>query len=293
MEIEIIGADSLGVRSLSTLVRTSTRSLLIDPGVSVCPKRFGLPPHQSEIEALKEVRKSIIDASQVANAIVITHFHHDHFSSFETRPLDLTDAKTAQAIYRDLPIYAKSWGFKINPAQRKRAIELVKNLGRDVIVADGKSFGDIRFSPPVKHGESKSPQGFLIMVSIADGKDRMVFGSDIQLFENQSVEWIEQEDPNLLIVSGPPIYLESLSQEEIAKAERNLIRLSKSIETIVIDHHLMRSLEYERFIATAEESATASGHRILSAAQFMKKPERLLEAKRKMLWESKSMADKP
>ncbi|MGQ9604058.1 MAG: MBL fold metallo-hydrolase [bacterium] len=287
MEIKILGADSLGVRSLSTLVRTTSRSVLIDPGVSVCPKRFGLPPHPFEIEALKEVRKAIIDSSQLADAVVITHFHHDHFSSFETRPLDLTDATTAKVIYRELPIYAKSWKVKINPAQRKRALQLIKDIGRDLIVADGRDFGDLRFSPPVKHGERKSPQGFLIMVSIADGKERMVFGSDIQLFENQSIEWIEEEKPNILIVSGPPIYLESLSQYEIAIAERNLIRLSRSIETIVVDHHLMRSLEYKSFLSSPKDIALTYGHMVLSASEFMKKPESLLEAQREQLWQGK------
>lgn len=284
MEVAILGADSFGVRSLATLVRTKSRSILIDPGVSVCPNRFGLPPHPIEIEALKQVRKAIIDASQTADVIVITHFHHDHFTSFEARQFDLTDSQVAQAVYRKTPIFAKSWMSKINPMQRKRALELIKNLGRDVIIADGKCFGELGFSPPVKHGESKSPQGYLIMVSISDGEERMVFGSDIQLFENQSIEWIENQKPDLLIVSGPPIYLESLTSDDIRRAQQNLIRLSQSVETIVIDHHLMRSLQYRDFLSPASEKASVLGHLIISASEFMKKPEHLLEAQRKQNW---------
>ncbi len=284
MQVEILGADSLGVRSLATFVRTSSKRILIDPGVSVCPRRFGLPPHQLELQALRKVRNAIIERAQEADIIIITHFHHDHFTSFEPRPLDLTDAETARKTYRQTPIYVKSWNVQLNRAQRKRALNFIRRLGRDVTVADGRTFGDLIFSSPVKHGEKTSPQGYLIMVTIADGTDRMVYASDIQLIEPEAVAWIIAQGPQLVVVSGPPIYLSRLSRKALAQAELHLTRLTQSIPTVVVDHHLMRSTDYMKFIQRPLEEAVRHDHKVVSASKFMMQPEQLLEANRPDLW---------
>ncbi len=286
MKVEILGADSLGVRSLATFVTTKSRRILIDPGVSVCPKRFGLPPHELELEALKKVRTLIVERAHQADVIIITHYHHDHFTSFEERELDLTDAETANKIYGQTPIYAKSWSKQLNHAQRQRALKFLRNLGRKVRVADGKALGDLVFSPPVKHGERRSPQGYLTMVAIKDSDETMVFASDIQLIEPEAIRWILARRPDLVIVSGPPIYLSKLSRHAIEAAEKHLIELTYKIPTIVIDHHLMRSTDYGNFLARPREEGARYNHRILSASQFSSQPEQLLEARRRELWKS-------
>ena len=284
MQVEILGADSLGVRSLATFITTASRRILIDPGVSVCPKRFGLPPHQLELEALKRVRRAIVERASHADAIIITHFHHDHFTSFETREFDLTDSQTARCVYRETPIYAKSWNKHLNHAQRRRAIEFVRRLGRRVVVADGKTFDDIRFSPPVKHGEKDSPQGYLIMAAIADGKNRVVYASDIQLIEPEAIAWILAQEPQLVIVSGPPIYLTKLSKRAVSQAETHLCELTRAIPTVVVDHHLLRSTDYRNFLEHPRTEAAQHKHTILTASEFMGEPEQLLEARRAELW---------
>lgn len=286
MRVEILGADSFGVRSLATFVTTSNMRVLIDPGVSVCPRRDGKPPHPLELEELRRVRDVIQQRAADANGIVITHFHHDHYSSFEDRELDLTNAKIARKVYRDTLIYAKSWQRNLNQAQRLRAIEFVRALGRRVTVADGRSFGDIRFSPPVKHGEADSKQGWLVMVSIDDKAERLVFASDIQLIERESTDWILERGPQTLIVSGPPTYLSVLPEEACERADANLLRLTEAIPTIVVDHHLLRTAGYEAFLAGPREAATRKGHRILTAADFTERPNTLLEARRKELWDA-------
>ncbi len=285
MRVEILGADSFGVRSLATFVETSSYRLLIDPGVSVCPKRFGLPPHRVELEALRNVRQSIQEKANAAQTVIITHFHHDHYSAFERRPLDLTDKETARELYAGRTIYAKSWEDHLNPAQKKRAREFVRSLGRAPIIADGKEFGSITFSPPFKHGERDSKQGWVVMVLVSEGSERLIFGSDIQLIENESVDWILSHKPTIVIVSGPPIYLGVLSDRTIEKAKENLLRIVRGVQTVVVDHHLLRTEGYCEFLSPALEQAEALGHRVLTASEFMGRENSLLEARRKRFWE--------
>ena len=71
-------------------------------------------------------------------------------------------------------------------------------------------------------------------------------------------------------------------------AHANLLRLTKAISTIVIDHHLLRTLSYKAFLAEPLRIARSAGHRILTAADFMGRENTLLEARRKELWQGSS-----
>ncbi len=51
--------DSFGVRSMATFVETDNLRILIDPGVSLAPIRYGLEPHPLEWERLNETWKTI------------------------------------------------------------------------------------------------------------------------------------------------------------------------------------------------------------------------------------------
>ncbi|MFP3976176.1 MAG: hypothetical protein ACLFVK_08145 [Dehalococcoidia bacterium] len=44
MQVEILGAESLGVRGLCCVVRTKDRKVVIDPGVALGFSRQGLMP---------------------------------------------------------------------------------------------------------------------------------------------------------------------------------------------------------------------------------------------------------
>jgi len=45
-----VGEESLGVRSMCLYVETRDVRILFDAGVSLAPRRFGLPPHPRELE---------------------------------------------------------------------------------------------------------------------------------------------------------------------------------------------------------------------------------------------------
>lgn len=48
MHIEPLSFDSMGTRSMCTYIETEDMRIVIDPGVSLAPKRYGLPPHDRE-----------------------------------------------------------------------------------------------------------------------------------------------------------------------------------------------------------------------------------------------------
>ena len=78
MEIEILGAESLGVSGLSCLVKTAKRRILIDPGVALGYQRGGLFPHPVQVAAGEKVREAILNRLTSATDVVISHFHGDH-----------------------------------------------------------------------------------------------------------------------------------------------------------------------------------------------------------------------
>ena len=79
MKIVPLAAESLGVRSSATFVETTDVRILIDPGVSLAPVRFGLPPHPLEIRAMNESWRTIKEYAARSDILVITHYHFDHF----------------------------------------------------------------------------------------------------------------------------------------------------------------------------------------------------------------------
>ena len=58
-----LAAESFGVRSMCTLVETPDVTVLLDAGISLCPYRFGLPPHRIEFQTISKLRKKIAEAA--------------------------------------------------------------------------------------------------------------------------------------------------------------------------------------------------------------------------------------
>jgi uncharacterized protein len=125
MDVEIIGAESLGVRSMCCIVRAGSVGYLIDPGVSLAPRRFGLAPHPMEIDAARLVSASISERAASCDIIIITHYHHDHFTPFYEHEF----SKVERSIYEGKRVYAKSWLENVNRKQKERAALFLDGLG--------------------------------------------------------------------------------------------------------------------------------------------------------------------
>jgi len=64
IKITPLAAESFGVRSMCTLVETPDVTILLDAGISLCPFRFGLPPHPLEFRTISFLRRRIEEAAR-------------------------------------------------------------------------------------------------------------------------------------------------------------------------------------------------------------------------------------
>lgn len=291
-----LAAESLGARSMCTLVESSDVKILLDGGVSLGPYRFGFPPHPREYQALGECRKRIVEAAEKADVVTISHYHFDHHTpSYTDWFLHWSSGEAARQIYEGKLVLAKSYRDKVNFSQRHRGWVFSNTGGKHAErfeFADNRlfDFGDtsIRFSEPVFHGEGESDLGWLVMATIEHENERVLFASDVQgPMYTPTVEIILKEKPDLLIIGGPPAYLSGLVESEhIQTGIRNLERLVQKVPSVILEHHLLRDENWRALSQTIFETAAKAGHEVLSAAEFLGVKNSLLESQRKILFET-------
>jgi predicted metallo-beta-lactamase superfamily hydrolase len=290
-----IAFESLGVRSMCTFIETPDVKLLIDPGLSLGP-RFGLMPHPSEYKARAERRMEIARRAQIADLLVITHWHYDHYTpTFHDEIWNGSSLEAAEEIFKDKIVYAKDIKGNINPSQRRRGWLFKKTAGRFIKrmeYADGNStaFGKTRieFSGPVFHGEKDTALGWVVMVTISRDDASIMFASDVQgPMIHDTVKMILEEKPKVLIIGGPPTYLRDykVSESTLRTALSNIGEMASGIPTIVLEHHILRDKGWREFAEPAFGNAKRHDNKILTAAEFLGGEEKLLEARREELYE--------
>ncbi|WP_297499775.1 MBL fold metallo-hydrolase [Thermococcus sp.] len=284
MRVIPLTSESLGVRSLATFVEASGLKILIDPGVALGPKRYGLPPAKIEIETLHRMRRKLQGYARRADVVTISHYHYDHHTPFFKGLYESSSEAFAGEIYRDKLLFIKHPREHINFSQRKRAWAFLKNaepIAERIEFADGRTFDlggvILEFSPAVPHGSEGSKLGFVVMVLIDDGSERVIHASDIQLLNRKAVEWIIEKSPDLLITGGPPTYLGSRAAGSWETGIKNLNGIIRETNAeIILDHHLIRDKRYPEFFDELDE-------RPKTFAGFLKVEDRPLEAYRKEL----------
>lgn len=289
LRVKVIAADSMGVRSIATFVELCGVPIGIDLGASIAPRRFSLPPHPLELkrleQALDNARKHILESE----IIVVTHYHYDHYMRDEPE------------LYYGKTVLAKNIKRDINRSQAIRGYRFILKGGIEnrakVEYADSREFMfegiQIKFSPPVWHGEEGTKLGKVLMVSLKCDEGKIVFASDVQGPPTpEAVEWLSREakEADLVIVSGPPSYLAGY-RVSVDAVKRGVEGLRKVIEraapkTIIVDHHFLRDLKYVGLKAKIESELSRKGlqPKIVTAAEYMGKPVEPLEAMRKKLW---------
>jgi len=214
----------LGVRGLSCVIETRKRKIVIDPGLALGYKRYGLFPHPAQVAVDEEVRRAIITALKSATDIVISHFHGDHIPFVDANPYQLKAHKVVD-LCQTPRIWAKGLqGLSYN--MRHRAEELSSILNRDLVNAEGKSDGLMRFSGSMPHGKPDTRLGTVMMTCIKDENDTFVHASDIQLLNEKAVSQILDWQPTIVLAGGPPLYLPWLSYEDRKNAWNNALRLA-------------------------------------------------------------------
>lgn len=264
---------------MATVLRTRDVSIFIDPSAALAPSRFGLPPHQLELESLDEHTSKIESELRDSDVVVVTHYHYDHHDPGFRIPVTRYSSKL---------VLVKDPTRNINVSQRIRASRFLKRLravGARIQVADGQTLRIggtmIVFSTPVPHGNS-TKLGFVIMLRVEEEGEVVSYSSDVEgPLEEYAVGFMCGS--RVAVVDGPPVYLvgRAYTQEDVSRARENLASLARCVETLIIDHHLMRDLDYREFMREVSE---LSGRRPTSAAEFLGRSPNLLEARRRELY---------
>lgn len=282
MRIKPLASDSLGARSMATLVETPEVTALIDPSVRLAPYRYDLPPHETEEARQRDLWRGIREAAKRADVLTVSHYHYDHFNP------------RAPSIYKGKLAFLKDGSVHINRSQRERAgafVRALKTYPKEIQVADGNAidFGDteVVFSPAVPHGHSDE-LGYVVMVRIAHGGETFLHTSDVlgpPLKEQLS--FILDSDPTVLYADGPMTHMpENYSQEMTKRSIANLTRILRTtgIRTLIVDHHALRDREWQQRMAAVLEAGEAHDVRVVTAAEFAGKAVNQLEANRDRLY---------
>jgi predicted metallo-beta-lactamase superfamily hydrolase len=291
-----LAAESLGVRSMCTYVETPDVRVLLDAGASLCPNRYGLPPHPLEYKAIIESRKRIAEAAEKADVVTVSHYHFDHHTpSYEDWLCNWTEEdETAKQIYQDKIVLIKNPKERINFSQRRRGWVFQKTGGKyakKLEIADEKTFNfgetKVKFSEPVPHGPEDSALGWILMVTVEYNGEKFMFAPDVQgPMSNQTLGIIAAERPQLLLIGGPPLYLAGFRVDgELAKVSlENLGRIVEFVPCTVLEHHILRDEQWREKAQEVFKRAQKAGNRVLTAAEFIGRENTFLEAKRRMLF---------
>jgi predicted metallo-beta-lactamase superfamily hydrolase len=297
IKISPIAEESLGIRSMCTYVETLDTKMLLDAGCSLASKRLGYVPHPKEYLILEDCRKKINKMAEKAEIITISHYHFDHHTpSYTDWFTNWSNAEIAKKIYNKKIVLAKSYRSMVNPSQRRRGWMFKKTAGsfaKKLETADGKTFqfGDtkIKFSEPVFHGTEESDLGWVLMTTIEFEDEKVLFASDVQgPMYVPTLDKILSEEPQLVIVGGPPTYLTGLrvKEEDIELSLQNLKWLVENIPTTILEHHIFRDENWETFTQPIFDAASEAGNKIFTAAQFLGIKNNFMEFRRKELFET-------
>src|SRR2546430_397838 len=149
MRVIPLAAESLGVRSMATYVEAGDLGILIDPGATLAPTRWGLPPAEAEWQALRRANDRISAYATRARLIFVSHYHEDHFRSDPVSYVGRT-------------VLAKDPRRMVAGAQARRGLALWKALEGQATVesADGwrRRGGavELAVSPPLPPGGGRT-----------------------------------------------------------------------------------------------------------------------------------------
>jgi predicted metallo-beta-lactamase superfamily hydrolase len=285
LKIVPLGEESFGIRSMCVKVDVEGTIFILDPGASLAPRRFGLPPHPLEIDAIKKFRERLYDDFKEVEYLFISHYHRDHFTPVYKSVYMGTEGEN---IYKEKKVLVKNYN-NANYSQKVRGYMLekdAKSTASDWIFADGKSFkiGDIsiKVSDPIPHGKEGSKTGFIIGISIKHKGFSLTYIPDVQgPLTKKAVKFAKETKPDMLIIGGFPYYLlgYAFNEEDLELSKKLLSEIVEKVkpETMVIGHHLLRSKDWL--------NAVPANISFKTYASLLGMEERLLEARRKELYE--------
>jgi len=274
MRVIPLAADSLGVRSMATYVETGDLRLLLDPGATLSPRRYGLGPTPDETDALTRAVDRIEAYAVRATAVTVSHYHGDHY-------------RTEPQIYAGRHVWAMDPRRMLDAHQAGHGRAFWAAVGPHCSLqpAEGRIVEvggvPVKLSPPLPHGREGSGFGSVVAVTVDDGT-RFVHAADVQgPVSAVATAYIIRERPDLLYLSGPPTYLEAqIGQDAVRCGLDNLLRIVNETGCrVILDHHAVRDRRYRERLGPAFETG-----RVVTGAEYLGRPDECLEARRPEVW---------
>ncbi|OLS12551.1 MAG: hypothetical protein RBG13Loki_3836 [Promethearchaeota archaeon CR_4] len=295
IHLQYLASESMGVRALALKVITDDISILLDPACALGPIPNFPTPHTFEYVTLQQSTRRILDACVDTRLIAISHYHHDHYKPRERNWEYLgSDSTIFQQIFRNKMVFAKHPTDRIGTNQRVRAGEFQQHLTEvngSFVPSDGRRFlfrkTEIRFSPPLPHGSVGTKLGYVIGICIQDPETCFCFCPDVQgPTVPETVDWILAQDPHVIVLGGPPLYLSppKFTLEDRDAFYRIIELLAKRVRKIVIDHHLFRHTSGIASFYSLKEKLKKFGCTLCNFAEQNNERGNFLEAWRERLY---------
>ncbi len=285
MYIRFFSGESLGTRGMATYVEVDGLRVFIDPGVALGPRRYGLPPHPVERYVMDRQWRDIVRNASSSDIVVVTHYHYDHHNPREY----------VYEVYGGKDVFIKDPYNFINPSQIRRSRFFMRRMREEgvdldsVHVADGSKlyYGDvyIEFSPPFYHGENPR-LGYVVMVYIECGDESLLYSSDVEgpMYDGP-YKYILGKRPKILILDGPPTYLDKVGEEALASSLgyiSNILRMEE-LEVLILEHHFLRDRRYLDILKSID-GFDELGWKVMNFASYMKAPQMFYEMIRDELY---------
>ena len=103
---------------------------------------------------------------------------------------------------------------------------------------------------------------------------------------NHTTELIQAEKPDAIMIGGPPFYLGGFKVDEaqLRRGVENLKSIIRTAPVTILEHHALRDEGWKQKIEKVMQIASASGHSILTAAEYTGKENTFLESRRKQIY---------
>ena len=284
--IHPLADESLGVRSMALGIETSDVTVLFDAGVSLAPRRFGLPPHPEEFRAARAARNRILEFARKCDIIAISHYHLDHYTPSFVSFYEWSSWEIFEKTYGGRTLLVKKPDETVSFNQRRRAAALfrdLKEIGSKIVEADGLVLkcGStiVKALGPYPHGE-EGPLGHVLAFVVKSGSESVVYAPDVQgPISAKAASEIAAIKPSVLIIGGPPTYLggSKVDRLSVERGLENLARLS-TLTTVVVGHHLLRDQCWTEILKEFEVS------RYYTYAALLGIKNTCLESMRRMLY---------
>lgn len=166
---------------------------------------------------------------------------------------------------------AKSWN------ENRRIPELeFENI--EIKFPEGKKFRfgktKLRFSEPLFHGIEYSQLGWVFATMVEYKGKKLMHSSDLcGVYVEDYAKMIIKENPDILILDGPPTYLlpYMINSINLKRCIKNICNIIENVnsELILLDHHLPRGVRYRKRLEEVYELAKKKKKMVITAAEYL------------------------